>query len=276
MSIQAVGWVLDQDIPDSASKLVLISIANALNGKSGKCCPALDLIAHESSVSRSTVIRKLKSLETDGWISVSAGFTADGRQTSNTYAINYNPHSSQAEGEGVRLTPSEGVTAMEPSGVSTVTPLDEPEEGTLTPYVPPHGGILNNDLFEDVWKAWPEAHRGDRETAGGAYGRLMPDDQRRCFSATASAVRGMLARHQSRGERFPRLATFIGRRLWLDYEDAPEIDKDGDFIITPTRPEWKEWLGDARKRHGQKGVDYFVKIGKVITPQRWPEGHVHG
>lgn len=160
MSIQAVGWVLDQDIPDSASKLVLISIANALNGKTGKCCPSLDLLAHESSVSRSTVIRKLKKLEEEGWIDVSQTYTSEGRQTSNSYAINYNPHSSQAGGEGVTVTPSGGVTAMEPSGVSTVTPLDEPEERTSPPKVP-QGGLVN-DVFEEVWKLWPEAARGDR------------------------------------------------------------------------------------------------------------------
>lgn len=269
MSIQAVGWVLDQDIPDSASKLVLISIANALNGKTGKCCPGIDLLAHESSCSRSTVKRKIKTLEEEGWITVTPGFTIDGRQTSNTYSLNLSPRSSQAEGGGFTVNPPEGVTAMDPSGGSTVTHLDEPEERTDSPPTPLTGGLAN-DLFQKIWTAWPEDFRGDRATAGGAFGRLMPNDQREVHAVIEAAVK-MLARRHVKGHRFPRLATFIGRAVYKDFVDPPEIDDDGDFIITPQRPEWREWMGHIRKQNGQKGVDYFVKLGKIITHTRMPD-----
>jgi hypothetical protein len=267
MSIQAVGWVLDQTIPDSASKLVLISIANALNGKTGKCCPSLDLIAHESSVSRSTVIRKLKTLEAEGWITIAEAFTVDGRQTSNTYSINYNPQSSQVEGEGVMVTLPEGVTAMEPSGVSTVTPLDEPEEGTLPPNAPQGG--LKNDLFEKVWNVWPEAMRGDRETAGGAFGRLMPESQQQLHDCLPGAATALAARAGRGLVRFPRLSTFIARDMWRQFVDAPEL-VDGYFKITPKREEWKAWMGWARGQRGQAGVDYYVKLGYVLSDTREP------
>lgn len=124
MSIQAVAWALDQDVPDAAAKLVLISLANAMNGKTGRCFPTVEQICKESSCSKSTVLRKLKWLEAEGWISINAEFADDGRQLANSYTLGCQDDTGRVSGRHW-----EGVTGETLGGVNCDTPTkDKPEE----------------------------------------------------------------------------------------------------------------------------------------------------
>lgn len=128
MSIQAVAWALEQTIPDPAAKLVLIALCNAYNGKSGRCDPAIGRLVHESSCSKSTVLRKLAFLADEGWITTIPEHDEAGRQKSNVYYLDFESD----RGEGVNLTPrgvktGEGVNCDTGEGVNCDTPLKEPE-----------------------------------------------------------------------------------------------------------------------------------------------------
>ncbi|GEM_PF-1220506 len=123
MSIQAVAWALEQDIGDAAAKLVLISLANAVNGKTGRCFPTVEQICKESSCSESTVRRKLKWLESNSWISIHAEFSHDGRQLANSYTLGC-----QDDRGGVSHRQGEGSTRDTLGGVNCDTPIKEPEE----------------------------------------------------------------------------------------------------------------------------------------------------
>lgn len=70
MSIQAVSWALQQRVEDAAAKLVLISLANHANHRTGLCWPTVALIAEEASQSERTVQRKLPLLEEGGFIRI--------------------------------------------------------------------------------------------------------------------------------------------------------------------------------------------------------------
>lgn len=137
MSIQAVAWALEQTIQDSAAKLVLISLCNAHNGDTNVCKPSKARLAHEASVSISTVTRKLKYLVEHGWIEKINSFDENGRQASNCYRL---IQETDAVDRGVTLTRGgvkpqksggvnlgEGVTCDTGEGVNCDTPLKEPE-----------------------------------------------------------------------------------------------------------------------------------------------------
>lgn len=124
MSIQAVAWALDQEVPDAAAKLVLISLANAMNGKTGRCFPTVEQICKESSCSKSTVLRKLKWLEGEGWISINSEFADDGRQLANSYTLGC-----QHDTGRVSERHGEGFNSDTLGGVNCDTPTkDKPEE----------------------------------------------------------------------------------------------------------------------------------------------------
>lgn len=132
MSIKAVAWVLDQTITDPTAKLVLISLANCLNSKTGKCFPTFERISQESSCARSTVIRKLQWLEQNGWISINREFGDDGRQLANSYILHFAGGNllsadSNCKGEGGKLQ-REGAVAHTGEGCIVDTPYKKLEE----------------------------------------------------------------------------------------------------------------------------------------------------
>lgn len=69
MSIQAVGWVLDDSEATNADRLVLIAIANHI-GPTGWAWPCIDTISRESRLGRRTVFRAIDALEEMGELTI--------------------------------------------------------------------------------------------------------------------------------------------------------------------------------------------------------------
>ncbi len=86
MSIQAVAWALEQQIP-AGPKLVLVALANHADHSSGLCWPSVTLIAHEASCSPRAVYRFVADLTRNGFVSVEKKRGKDGKQRSNNYWI---------------------------------------------------------------------------------------------------------------------------------------------------------------------------------------------
>lgn len=86
MSIQAVGWALDQDLP-ARPKLVLVSIANHANHADGYCFLRVDTIAQEASCSPRAVHNFISALIRNGFVRKQQQRAADGRQRCNDYWI---------------------------------------------------------------------------------------------------------------------------------------------------------------------------------------------
>jgi len=68
MSIKAVSWAFDQQIKDPLAKLVLIAVADHINESTGDAWPSVERLEQMTCASRSTVVRKLKLLETSGFL----------------------------------------------------------------------------------------------------------------------------------------------------------------------------------------------------------------
>lgn len=84
MSIQAVAWALEQQIP-AGPKLVLVALANHADHSSGLCWPSVALVAHEASCSPRAVYRFVADLARNGYVSVEKKRGKDGKQRSNNY-----------------------------------------------------------------------------------------------------------------------------------------------------------------------------------------------
>lgn len=82
MSIQAVSWVLDHSEATGGERLVLIAIANHIDFND----PALPVLARESRLSRSAVIRCIQRLERNGELVVERD-EHRGRSKKNHYTI---------------------------------------------------------------------------------------------------------------------------------------------------------------------------------------------
>jgi len=88
MSFDITKWSIENlEIKDPSAKAILNSLANALNSKTGECCPSISRIVRETALSRSTVIRKINWLKNEGWISLKRDYTDNGGLKSNHYTI---------------------------------------------------------------------------------------------------------------------------------------------------------------------------------------------
>jgi hypothetical protein len=86
VSIQAVAWALEQDLP-ARPKLVLVSIANHANHVDGYCWLKAETIARESACSPRAVFNYVGALIRNGYIRKSVRRGGDGKQRANDYWI---------------------------------------------------------------------------------------------------------------------------------------------------------------------------------------------
>lgn len=87
MSIQAVSWVLDDENVPGIARLVLISLANHADAKTGHCWPSVATIAKEAKISPRSVHTYLGALRRNGYIMIESGRSNVGTQRSNNYWI---------------------------------------------------------------------------------------------------------------------------------------------------------------------------------------------
>ena len=161
MSIQAVAWALEQDMPNAPLKLVLVALCNHADRDTGSCFPSIRTLMREASMSRSSVQRQIKALADAGIVEVGATFDKSGRQSSNGYRIVFDPAEQEKNrraqggcqidtlpcgpavddvsttdgGEGFSLTPPVG-QADRGEGVTADTPNTNHQNEPYTPRSP--------------------------------------------------------------------------------------------------------------------------------------------
>lgn len=154
MSIWAVNWALNEQLPSPTSKLLLVALANFANDED-EAWPHLETLESMVGVSKRTVLRGLRELCDGGWISRLQGF-ADGPRgglvkVNSVYRLNLPETVTRRCGHGadrpgqLRETPSQvrsdtGDTTVEadsetPSqvrGDMDVTTVDRSDTGVTT------------------------------------------------------------------------------------------------------------------------------------------------
>jgi biotin operon repressor len=89
MSIRMISAAIDLDLSPS-DKLILILLANNANDETGDCFPSQTYLAKRSGLSRGSVNRVIKRLETVGLVDTIPQYRDDGGRRSNRYRLNMN------------------------------------------------------------------------------------------------------------------------------------------------------------------------------------------
>ena len=90
MSVQAITWAIEQNIPVAGQKLVLIALSNYAT-KAGVCFPGQEVLAKDTSQGTRTVRRHLTALEKTGFLQRTRRTREDGSRTSDEYQLNMLP-----------------------------------------------------------------------------------------------------------------------------------------------------------------------------------------
>lgn len=85
MSFQAMAWATEQKLA-TREKFVLIMLANYAGNDQWDCHPSLNTLADVTGMSRDTVMRAIKSLETSGFVKIIRR-TVDGINLPNIYRL---------------------------------------------------------------------------------------------------------------------------------------------------------------------------------------------
>lgn len=221
MSVQAVAWALDQYITDAATKLVLISLANYADKKTGECWPTIARICEESCQSKSTVLRRIGWLIERGLVEKTEVREASGRQKANHYRLVLSrvltpDDVASAQGCSGDVpqggcqpdtlgSKREGVSADTPGGFTADTPIEPSEEPKVTPIAPKGAVGEGTSSGEGGWEAdaaylaflteygpsqaWPK-HRGYRQ-----WLKLTAED-RKAAVAAIPAYRAVCAKER--------------------------------------------------------------------------------
>lgn len=269
-SIIPAGAVLDPRI--EPRDLQVLCLFGKHTDRKGWCRRSQVAMAKEIGCARSTVQASIDRLITAGWLEKRAAadlHTPGVRDSAHEYRVVLDTPDDPQDVAGRvptdRHSPAGPVSAP-PADPYVGTYVNVPLSNDETPQPPSSGG----PSFADLWKIWPEEHRGRWDNADGAFRNLRPGDQTVALSAAPLAVKAL----GRRKGRFPALVRYLRSRTFAEFDGGPDIDADGAFIITPKRPEWGPWLGWLRNKHGQRGVDSIVKTGFFLPETRWPPGHM--
>jgi hypothetical protein len=123
--------------------------------------------------------------------------------------------------------------------------------------------------FAELTAAWFQKHLpAQLAYAERLFAELSADDQ-----AIAIATATTFCAIQTKRNRTAKMIEFLKQREFRELDGAPPVDRDGDFIITPDRPEWRAWLADTKARAGDRGVEHMRSHGRWLVKTRWPAGY---
>jgi hypothetical protein len=132
MSIQAVAWALEQDLPGTA-KLVLISLCNHADHVDGHCWPSAETIAKEASIGLRSVYRWIGALQRNEYIDVRRSKGKDGKQRANNYWIRFDRNERAWEFYGAEADsePDEPTATVAPGEEAPPPPENESKNPNL-------------------------------------------------------------------------------------------------------------------------------------------------
>lgn len=137
-------------------------------------------------------------------------------------------------------------------------PLKEPSSGARE---------RGTDGFKKLWDEWPSKERPNKiKAAKWAYDRLTAGEQTIAFEQ-ARRFRQVAKAQKDMALMIP----YLKQRLFIELQDAPKINADGRFIITPDRVEWPAWREYIRKEYSNAAVVRLDKRKSFFADSRWPE-----
>lgn len=269
MSIQAVAFILDTDVPEVAAKMLLVCLANAHNQETGLCCPSVNRLADESSMSRRSVQRWLKWLADEGYIEV-VERNENGRQQANEYRISGFYRGAKltppTKSRGVTSDAGEGDTVDTLGGDTADAPLKKPEENRKNE----REQASTRVSFDVIWNVYPRRPMTNRSEAEAEYDRLSDEETHRLAIAVQRYgqwhIEDAAARKESPEAALEfrmGLAKWIRSGAWVDALTVPlksdpvPANHDGLVVLASDHPDFlavermhgkKLYVGDSGKR----------------------------
>ena len=298
MSHAATNWAIQQRGLDPAVKIVLWHLADCHNPAQG-CFPTQKYLAENAELSRASVNRHLAALEAKGLIVRERRFDpVRQRQLETRYYLACEPdfeahrrridagpvrgkkpclrdgHGAEhqmpvepclRDGHGaVSQIPVEPCLRASESRVSTcdTNPVKEPVREPSS-----RASAVAGGRFDEFWAEWPEAERPKaRGYALRMFGELTREHQLHAIRLAANFRSQRRAIHE-----MALMIPYLKLKHFLDFVEAPPVDVEGYFVITPDRQEWLPWMEFHRRSCSPSVIAGIERGGKLLRKSRWPD-----
>ena len=269
---QAVAWAISQRVGSPTGKVLLMCLANYANEK-GECWPSQKTISREAELSERSTRDWLQKLEAQGFISRSRRHRSDGSRTSDHVVLNLTRSPTSGENNltaDSAARPDQAANGSKPSGSSLHTYRQELPgiEPSPKPSEEPSSGarIRRTEGFKKLWKDWPAKERPQKiKAAQWAFFKLTTDEQDTAVTQARRFRRLSKARKET-----ALMIPYLKQRQFAGLQDAPEINADGKFIITPDRPEWPAWQRYLREKYSPIALESIEVRKSFFADYRWP------
>ena len=145
-----MSWAMDQKL-SGLEKLVLLVLANRLNGTSGRCDPSVERIASDAGISKRSVQRQIKALADAGLIEVRKRLEGPS-QLSSFYTLKMHGLSG-----GVSIS-HPGSDTQSPGVVTDSHPKQEVKPG-IEPKAAASKFVLPEWINQDSWEGFEQMRR---------------------------------------------------------------------------------------------------------------------
>lgn len=167
MSTKTLFKAIKAQVGNAHAKLILIALADIANEK-GECWPSHAYLQSIAEVSRSTVIRHLKLLESMGLISIIRRADDNGMRSTSVYRLHQIPDVSERHND-VSERHKGGVTVTQgwchgDTGVVSQRHIDTPIDTPNDTLIDTQGVSAGNQFQPDNWNEW-EQHRKEIKKA---------------------------------------------------------------------------------------------------------------
>jgi hypothetical protein len=227
-------------------------------------------IMRAGNIGRDKVYRILKELRTAGYVRLVVHRNADQTIASQEYEVYDNPIPDQLP------FPEKAEQGQpDPEKPEMAQPLPE-KPRPAKPHPENTDGIIRNKNTNNI-SSLLAGDSGNSASFGALWSSLKADHRppnRQSAEALFVALPSTLYRELAvkHWPLFARIQMLRKKKLFRELNGAPDIDKDGDFIIKPDREEWSAWLDWTRQQIGETGVESVKRRGVLLVKDRWPDG----
>ncbi len=272
---RAWSWrhaIIKSDL-QATTRHVLLTISCFMNDMGDGCYPTQEQIAEATGLSDRSVRTHLELAQKAGWIKVTEHGFRGQKWRNHQYVASW-PQTQDIEKGAEALSGPFCEGAERASGkVRNVVPKGAEARSDYQSNNPSNNQSTfdararREGDFKILWDEWPSDLRPrSKDAARTAFRCLSKSDQSTAIRFAADFRSLQLARSEK-----ALMIPYLKDHLFLGLVGAPTTDSDGDFIITPERAEWPEWVAEMRRRHGEVIAQGIAHQKKIIVRTRWPD-----
>ena len=229
--IDWLNTIWESDLPSNA-KLVACFLRKHMNSQNDMAWPSLGTIAGKTGLSKPTVIKNLRLLESEGWLTTQKGGVFDGKNTSSVYYARFPKLIEEAQKQAIDTIQGGGKGALPHKGdlLGVVKEVNHGGKGALPKVNKGNKQLELSNIyahFDDFYSIYPK--KKDKAKAQKIWDKLKIEKDSDIYYKIIYHVSN--AYINTDHQYIPYPTTYLNGRRWED-----EIDKPKEKLSTRDLP----------------------------------------